>query len=203
MKRIVFASLVALTLAGAYIALPFWTAFSIREAVKADNATYLAAKIEWPSVRETMRQSLKQHALKLPQIGPASDVAAAGAASRGLWQRVKDYAGTRAIDAFVDTYGNAEGLPKLHRYRRIYRENVAGAPDDRQELSRLERMKRAWARIVRAEFHSPFAFEIEQRDRFDPSRSYVGLLRLRGLEWKLSELRIKSLSAVAPLASMN
>ena len=200
MKKLSLALLAALALAATYVALPFWTAFSIRDAVKKGDTAYLAGKIEWPSVRETMRQSLAQHALNLPAAHPTSETAAVSMPRRGLWQRVKTYAGKRAIDAFVDTYVNAEGLPELHRYRRMYRENVSGVSDDPSTLPRLERMQRAWSRIVRAEFHSLTEFEIEQRDRLEPTRSYVGLLRLRGLEWKLTALSVKSLDAIAPVA---
>jgi hypothetical protein len=199
MKKLVLASLAILACAALYVASPFLTAFSIREAIKQGNSDYLADKIEWPSVRETMRQSLAEHALDLPGPLPSSD-AATPVPSPSLWQRLKTYAGRRAVDAFVDTYVNAEGLPQLHQYRRAYRENVAGILDDPSDLPRLERMKRAWQRVIRAEFHSLTEFEIEQRDRIEPTRSYVALFKLRGVEWKLTELRVKVLDAIAPMA---
>jgi hypothetical protein len=45
--------------------------------------------------------------------------------------------------------------------------------------------------VKRAEFKSPTVFEIEMADRNDPTRHFVGLLELRGFEWKLTELRLR------------
>ena len=200
MKRILSALFMGLLLAAGYVALPFWTAFSIREAVKSGDTSYLDSKIEWASVRTTLRQSLADHALDLPDAVSAS--ASDPEPSRGLWQRIKDYAGKRAIDTFVDRYVSADGFARLHRYRSMYREKVRGETDEPSTMSRLERIRHSWARIIRAEFHSLTEFEIEQRDRFDAARSYVGLLKLQGFTWKLTELRMRSLDALAPLASV-
>ena len=51
--------------------------------------------------------------------------------------------------------------------------------------------------MKRAEFHAPREFEIEIADRNDPTRHYIGLLALRGLEWKLVELRLRAAPPVA------
>ena len=202
MARLLVKAFCVLALAAAYIGLPFWTAFSIREAVKTGDTAFLEAKVEWRSVRETMRQSLTAHALDLPETEALE--AGAAPASRGLWQRVKDsvksYAGRRVVDTFVDSYVTPAGLSQMYEVRRMYREKIKGEADDAITLPRFERMKRAWARVKRAEFLSLTAFEIEMQDRFNPERSYVGLLELRGIEWKLSELRVRARDLIAPVA---
>ena len=202
MTRLLIKAICVLALAAAYVGLPFWTAFSIREAVKTGDTAYLEAKVEWPGVRETMRQSLTAQALDLP--GTETMEAGAAPGSRGLWQRVKDgvksYAGRQVVDHFVDNYVTPAGLSRMYEVRRMYREKIKGEADDAITLPRFERMKRAWARVKRAEFLSLTAFEIEMQDRFNPERSYVGLLELRGFQWKLSELRMRARDLIAPVA---
>ncbi|MCB1484701.1 MAG: hypothetical protein KDJ17_07400, partial [Hyphomicrobiaceae bacterium] len=56
-----------------------------------------------------------------------------------------------------------------------------------------ERVKRAWARVKRAEFTSLTTFEIDMLDKHDPSRMYLGKLAIDGFGWKLKELRVKIL----------
>jgi hypothetical protein len=55
-----------------------------------------------------------------------------------------------------------------------------------------------WSRLKRAEFRSPAAFEVEMADRNDPNRHFIGLLRLRGLEWKLAALSVRTVAGAAP-----
>ena len=46
------------------------------------------------------------------------------------------------------------------------------------------------SRLRRIELHSPFHFEFEIADRQDPRRRFVSTMRLRGLDWKLTEVRL-------------
>ena len=55
----------------------------------------------------------------------------------------------------------------------------------------IERMKKAWDRVKRAEFTSLTTFEIEMSDKHDESRVYLGKLHLTGSGWMLKELRIR------------
>jgi len=198
MRKALIAGAAALVLAVGYIAYPILTVWSIREAVRTGNTAYIDAKLEWPTARATLRQSLTEYAL-----GPTPVVAPGDAPPKpGLWQRIKAGLGRRAVDNLVDSYVTPEGLPRLFGAREFYRETLSG------EAARLaaqpwhERAAGFWSRVKRAEFHSPAAFEIEMADRNDPTRHYVGLLRLRGLEWKLTELRVRASRApVLPLAS--
>ena len=45
MRRFVLIGLVCVCSAAAYVAMPFYTAWSIREAIRAGNSTYLADKM--------------------------------------------------------------------------------------------------------------------------------------------------------------
>lgn len=196
MKSIFVAALAALVLATGYVAAPFLAAWSIRDALQTGDTAYLAKKIEWPTVRETLRESL------LAFAAGATPVASPGTEPPrpGLWQRLKAGLSRRAVDNVVDAYVTPEGLPQLFNLRQYYRENISGEAAADAALAWHERARRFWSRVKRAEFHSPTEFEIEMADRNDPTRHYVGLMKLRGLEWKLVELRVlKVREAARPL----
>lgn len=186
MKKLLIAALAALVLATAYVASPFVAAWSIREAMRTGDSATLAHKLEWPTVRESLRASLMEFALAPVPVTSA----AAGTPRPGLWQRIKTGVGRRTVDNMVDTYVTPERLPQLFTARQFYRENVSGEAAADAALAWHERARRFWSRIKRAEFHTPTVFEIEMEDRNDPTRHYVGLLKLRGLTWKLTELRV-------------
>ena len=198
MKKILIAATAALLVSVGYVAAPFVTAWSIREAMQTGNTAYLAKKIEWPTVRETLRESLVAFA-----TGPTT-VASPGAEPPrpGLWQRIKTGLSRRAVDNVVDAYVTPEGLPQLFNARQFYRENISGEAAADRALPWHQRARRFWSRVKRAEFHSPTEFEIEMADRNDPGRHYVGLIKLRGMTWKLVELRVRKVrEAALPLVS--
>lgn len=187
MKRLLF-KFVLLTLAAAgYIASPFYTAWSIREAVRNGDAAYLEHKIDWPSVRVTLAPTVGRLVLDLPEPGHEPIT------KPGLWQRFKAYIGQGALNTAIESYVTPEGLTKLFNYRKMYRDYVAGQPDE-SKLTVTDRMKRMWARVKRAEFTSFTNFEIDMADKHDPDRIYLGKLALEGFGWKLKELRVKTLT---------
>lgn len=189
MKRLLLkASFLAFAVT-AYLASPFVTAWWIREAVRNGDSAYLERVIEWPSVRETLKPTLGRIALNLPDPGQEP------LTKPGLWQRFKAYWGQSAVDSAIDGYITPEGLPKLFAWRNAYRSATGTDQDEAAKLPIGERIARAWARVKRAEFKSPTAFEIDMADKHDPNRIYLGKLELTGLRWKLTELRIKLLTS--------
>lgn len=183
------ASLVVLAIA-AYIGSPFYTAWSIREAVRNGDSAYLEHRIDWPGVRATLAPAISQIAFDLPagEIAPQQ--------TPGLWKRFKAYIGQGAVTRAIDSYVTPEGLPKLFAARRAYRDYVAGQPDN-SKIAPSERFKRAWSRVKRAEFTTLTTFEIDMVDKHDPERMYLGKLALDGFGWKLKELRVKMLTTAA------
>lgn len=185
-----------------YIASPFWTAWNIREAVTGNDTAFLERKVNWPTVRETMRESMTRTALDLPEPGTVT-TELVPAPRRGFFarlkERIKGYAGRRVVDKMVDAYVSAEGLPRLYNYRRTVRETIGGEVGDPPDWH--ERLRSVWARIKRAEFRSLTAFEIELQDQFNAERSYHAVLELRSAEWILTELRILSSNQIMPVAS--
>jgi DUF2939 family protein len=171
-----------------YAGSPFVTAWGIREAVRNGNSDYLASAIEWGSVRETLKPTIAQVALNLPD--PDQDPTA----SKSFWARFKAYWGQGAVNSLVDKYVTPEGLPKLFALRKSYRDYVANDGDEASKFSIMERIERAWARVKRAEFTSLTSFEIDMKDKYDPTRLYLGKLELSPVGWKLTELRVKFLT---------
>lgn len=174
-----------------YVGAPFITAWFIREAVRTGNSTVLEYTIEWPNVRETLKPSIAQIALGLP------DPEAKPSQPPGLWQRIKSYWGQGTVDSLVDKYVTPEGLPQLFTLRKAYRSYVSGEEDEAKKLPLLERISRAWARVKRAEFTGLTTFEIDMLDKNDPTRLYLGKMELTPVGWKLKELRIKFLSTAS------
>lgn len=187
LRRLVLGLCCLLLVSGvAFAASPLVSAWLIREAVRTGDADYLEHRIEWPAVKETLKVSLMRYALKQPETDPA-----APPRKPGLWQRFKTYLGQRAVDKLVESYATPTGLPQLFTYGKTYRAALEAAPDEAESLSRLERMRRFWSRVKRAEFKSLFEFEIELADKHDPERHFVGLLRLDGFGWKLVALSVQ------------
>ena len=187
MRRFVLMGLVCVCAAAAYVAVPFYTAWSIREAIRAGNSTYLADKIEWASLKETLKPSIARMALDLP---PEEGEDWAGVKPT-MWQRIKAYMGQGMVNRVVEKYVTPEGLPQLFNYRKMYRDKAATAPTDENSQPLTERLRNFWARVKRAEFVTVSRFEIDVADRNAPDRVMAGVLELRGLEWKLTELRVR------------
>ncbi len=200
MRKLLLMAMLLFATASGYVAAPFVTAWNIREAVKDGDSTYLADKIEWDRIKETLKVSLAAAALDLPasDVAPAPDAtnespppAATPSPRPSLWQRFKTYLGKSAVDRMVDTYANAEGLPKLFAYRQTYRGAVGYAEEPKTLANLPARMQRAWSRVRRATFTSPTRFEMEMADKSDPTRSFAGVLEFKGFEWKLVSLHLK------------
>lgn len=186
MRKVLGGVAVTLVLAAAYVLSPLHAAWTIREAIITGDSATLAARIDWPRVRETLRQSMTAMADPQPVTTLAST---APTPPRGLWSRFKRYASRRAVDRVVDTYVTPQRLPQLFTYGTTYRNVTASEPE--HTLDNLPaRVREFWSRVRRAEFKTLTAFELEMQDRNDPTRHFTGLIELQRLSWKLTELRV-------------
>ena len=194
MRKLMLTLLLPACLAAAFVVYPFVTVWTIREAIQKGNAEYLEDKVEWPTVRESLRASLITAA--------GADLSEADDAPKpGLWTRIKARMSRKAVDNLVASYVTPVGLPELFNYRKLYRDNISGDPN--AGLTWRERATGFWSRLKRAEFKSLQLFEIEMADRTNPTRHYIGLLTLRGFEWKLTELRVRFLDESQPAALLS
>lgn len=198
LRFLVLTTIAVLAIGTAYVASPFVSAWSLREAIKRGDTAAIDAKVAWPTVRQTLRQSLAGEAKLLPMAN------AAGADVRPtLWQRVKGALGATMLDRFIDTYVTAEGLPKLLDYKRMWNETAGtAAVAEVEPASRLERLQQFWARIHRAEFQSLTKVELEIADRKIPDRRFVSVMELDGLSWKLTGLRVITVDPAKRLAEL-
>ena len=189
-----------------YAASPFATAWTLKEAIKSGNVPVIDALVEWDSVRVTLRQSMTALALDRPmdfQVPPEASLAqSSNAPKAGLWQRVKGYFGTAAVERMINRYANAQGLPTLFSYGQAYKRYVQGVEKPPKTLANLpSRMREFWTRIRHVAFVPPGAFEIEmaefgaQRGR-DPKPA-PGADRL-GLEALVVVVRVEDARLEAP-----
>ncbi|MGE0765408.1 MAG: DUF2939 domain-containing protein [Hyphomicrobiaceae bacterium] len=206
-KLIGFAVLTALA-AGTYASAPMVAAWQIREAVRAGDTARLEEKVDWQSVRKSLKSSVAE---TRKAIGELTDVA--GLPRPGVWQRFKMAAMPFLTDPLIDRYVTAEGAPKLYAWRQslVQRaEAVRGAARASADWIRssaakeqsgwleaigLDRMQDVAGRVRRWEFVSPMRFEIELADRLSRDRTWQAVLELRGLSWKLTEMRVAELQA--------
>lgn len=190
MLRLLLKATILIAAVSIYFASPFVTAWQIREAVKSGDAAYLADKIEWDKVKETLKVSLAAAALDLPPEQPDGGDSVPPSTTASMWQRFKAYWGKGAVNRMVDNYANAEDLPKLFAYRKSYRDTIGHVEEPKTLANLPERMRSAWSRVRRAEFLSPTRFAMEMTDKNDPDRSFAGILEFKGLEWKLVSLHV-------------
>ena len=201
----------AFALPAAYAAWPMWSAFQLKQAIRTADTATLERKIEWDSVRSSLRNSLQADMLG---IGGAADSSRQPGERIGFWRRIKLSLGERAVDGFVDAYITPEGLPLIERYRQTFREEVkqpfaklrgkfgisANVARGRlglgvSEVADAGEVKPFWQRIERVAFLAFDRFEIQLTHPDHPGKLIISELALREDEWKLSKLAIKPLVA--------
>jgi hypothetical protein len=184
LRRLLVLTLLAGLVTGAYVATPFWTAWSIREAIKANDSAYLERKIEWAAVRKTLKASLGKYSLM------SGGELAEPPAKPSWWQRTKAYFGQGAIDRFVDTAVTPTGLNGVLTMRKA----AFGVEDPAKQPALVDRMRRLWSRVTRAEFVRADRLELEMIDKYEPERTIACALELRGFEWIMTEIAVKPTS---------
>lgn len=197
MRRRLLCLSALLLIVGGYIASPFVSMWSLRSAIQRGDTATIEQMVEWPSVRASLKTSLAEQAKLLPMATSAgADV------TPSIWQRVKGMFGASMLDRFIESYVTPEGLPKLFDYRQMWREQVSGEVAEQINLAPLDRLKRFWNRIKRAEFQSLTRVEIEMEDRRIADRRYVSVMQLQGLGWRLTELRVISTDPAKRVANL-
>ena len=193
MRWLVRALFVVVPLAVAYAAWPVHAALEIREAVVAGDTATLNRKVEWATLRTSLKASITPETIARlmndPEAPPPS-----------LWQRIKAAVAPSMADNVIDRYVTPEHLPVLLGYRRVYRGTVRPALGLKEPPSALEgtlfggtgfdRFASFWTRVRRAVFVSPTRFVLEVEDKYRPGRNFIGTLELKGYEWKLTTLSI-------------
>jgi len=193
MQRLPRVILILLALVIGYWAWPLHAALQIRNAMISGDSATLARRIEWDSVRTSLKASMSPETIARLEADP-------NAPQPSLWQRIKSTVAPRMAVSVIDRYVTPENLPVLLGYRRIWRGTIQpalGYPEPPTVMadtwfagSAIDRFASLWKRLRRAVIHSPAKVVVEVEDKYHPGRSYIGTLELRGLDWKLTELSI-------------
>ncbi len=183
-RRTIIITIVLSSIALLYLAAPFWTAWQIHTAIKNNDTATLQAKIDWPSVRTSLRQSIVNHSDLLPTTSATNDFI-----QPTLWQRIRHVVGNNMLDHFMNRYITAEGLPLLYRgrrqARRLTRANAnTHATLEKQTIFTLSR------RLTHVQLKTLNKLEFGFSIRELHNRKLVVSLQRYGLEWKLSRLLI-------------
>ncbi len=188
--------LLLLAAALAYVAWPLSGAMAIRDAMREGNVEVLNARVDWESVRSSLKASLSPEAIA--RLSEDSE-----APMQSLWQSVKAAVAPRFADTVIDRYVTPENLPVLLGYRETYKGTIRPALGLKEppsplrgtllEGSRLDKGLAFWKRVRRAVFTSPRRVLLEVEDEYRPGRRYTGTMELRGLTWTLTGLSIAGL----------
>jgi Protein of unknown function (DUF2939) len=193
MRQVPRIILIVSALVVGYWAWPLHAALQIREAMISGDSATLARRVEWESVRASLKASMTPEAVARLEADPE-------APQPSLWQRIKSTVAPRLAVSVIDRYVTPENLPVLLGYRRIWRGTIQPAlgytepptvmADTAFAGTAIDRFASFWKRLRRAVIHSPAKVVLEVEDKYHPGRSYIGTLELRGMEWKLTQLSV-------------
>ena len=193
MRWLVRGLILVVPFAIAFAAWPVHTALEIREAVIAGDTATLNRKVEWETLRASLKSSITPETIARLMADP-------DAPKPSLWQRVKAAVAPSMADSVIERYVTPEHLPVLLGYRRIYRGSVRPALGLKEPPSVLvgtwlggtavDRFASFWTRVRRAVFVSPTRFVLEVEDKYRPGRHFIGTLELKNYEWKLTGLSV-------------
>ena len=197
-SKIFLVAMLGVVAVGSYMAAPLITAWQIREAVRTADTARLRDKVDWVSVRQSLKSSLGESRRALDEL---ADIA--GQPKASLWQRMKAAALPYLADPVIERYVTAEGAPKLYKWRQALRQRAlqqaAAAPPAGSQpadagswlgSTALDRPLALVRRIERWAFVSPMRLEIELADRHVAGRRWFAALEMRNLAWQLTEMKV-------------
>ena len=180
MRKLIMPLLAAMALlTGCHFALPFWTALELKRAIRNGDAATIESRVEWDSVRTSLRQSLAQQApeearrrfARIPII-------------QRFAERIAVNYSKPVVDKMVDSFGSAEGLIRFYSWR----ETLATGPKPPRTFTGIA--TEMSSRVKRVSFASLTRLEVVIADRTDPNRHMFSAMELRPTGWKLTEVRI-------------
>lgn len=180
-----------------YVASPLLAAWEVRHALRTGDKATLEQRVDWPSVRASLHQSLGETQQVINELTEA-----AGLPKPSLWRRVVAATVPMLSGTVIDSYVTAEGAPQLYAWRQTWREKVRpaiglGEPamalaGTALEGTAVDKVLTLLRRVDRAVFTGPTRIELEIRDRYVETRQYRAVMELQGLTWKLTEVHVRS-----------
>ena len=190
------AALTVLAITGLYLASPLLAAYKLRQAVRMGDSEAVERMVVWPSLRASVKSTVVRNANLLPLAAQA-----ARSIRPTMWQRVRSVFGHSMLDRFIETYITPSGLAKLYNAKTRWHERFRRPQQPAMMQAGLipDGIGRVWRRIKRAEFESPFRFVLEIEDRHVATRLIqstfqLSNISLRGFDWKLSAVSIRTLA---------
>src|SRR5262249_38590236 len=159
--------LLCIVLLSAYIAWPLHTFLEIREAMIGGDVAALARKVEWVSVRASLKSSISPETLARLEADPNSP-------KPTMWQRVKSVVVPSLASNVIDRYVTPQNLPVLLGYRRLRNAvPMALLPQEPPTAlagtvlagTSIDRFASFWRRLRHATFHSPGKLVVEIEDK--------------------------------------
>lgn len=207
MRKIILLLLVGTVTVCGYALWPVFSAFQIKQAVKAGDVATLERKVMWAPVRASLKASIAT-------LEPAPNAALATTrTSFSIWSSIKATAAPMLADSFIDRYVTPEGISQIQQARRggwraLFGMN-APVPDSpakgivtnalqsgdspsptEGEPNAIVKFAAFYQRLVRAKFHSLSHVEFEVADKGTPGRSYISQFELANFNWKLASVRV-------------
>jgi hypothetical protein len=189
-----------------FIASPFLASWELRQAIRTGDTATLEKRVEWPSVRASLRQSFDEVQKAITELSDA-----AGVPKPSLWQRIVSATVPMLSGTVIDRYVTPAGLPQLYAWRETWRNTVRptiGLTEPPMALAgttwegtALDKVVTVLRRVDRAAFVSPTRVELELRDRYVNERSYRAVWQLKGWTWKLTELYVRRVPKPTPPAA--
>jgi hypothetical protein len=194
MRSTLAAIMVGVLLAAAYALSPLWIAMDMRRAVLAGDRATLEARVDWPSVRASLKASLAE----IERVKQA-DAAARDRRAPSLWSRIKAAASpSRYADQLIDRYVTPDGVMSMAanqaQFRAVFARGATASNDiDLPEHARplVDRAQRFWARLKRVNYTSLTSLEIEVADRRVPERSYLGNFAFEQGRWRIVAVQVR------------
>jgi Protein of unknown function (DUF2939) len=193
-RRLALVLLVLAAAVATYAVSPLHAAWVIHDAVRTGDRETLERRVDWPSVRRSLKRSTGEASAVLSEISQA-----AGIEQPGIWRRIQTAVVPFIADPLIDRYVTAEGAPRLYAWRQMWRQTVR--PDRATERPTalsgslfsgtvIDRAWTVWRRVDRIALHSPLRISVEIRDRVVEGRKWRAVLVLDGIRWRLSELEV-------------
>ena len=122
MRRLIAVAIVMTIFgAGIYAGSAFVAAWDIREALRGGKTDVLEQRVDWASVRTSLKRIAVETRQLMQEMSEASGVPQV---KPGLWQRIKTAAAPYFADPLIDRYVTAEGAPQIWAWRQTWRAKI-------------------------------------------------------------------------------
>jgi len=179
MKKLAALLLALIVLLGGYVAAgPYLTIRAIRAAVQAQDAGALAAQVDFPVLRASLKAQLVDAMVR--RAGPDTQSSLLGSFALTV--------GTGMVNTAVDAMVNPAGLAALMQGRRVWRNARDSFARPATDADGMPVAEAPPLKEARYRYESPSRFTATIHD--ESGRPIVFVLRRDGLRWRLADIRL-------------